>query len=276
MITQSDIFPLDAILEKCSIDTNSHISAPPVILSIKETSISNIYHKRLFTLGNFSCIIGKAKSKKTFLISLLTATLIKGQNNNMIGNMPSNKPLIVYFDTEQGEYDSWNVIKRITWMGGSKENLKAFNLRAYTPKERCEIIEHAFKTFKRIGYCVIDGVADLATGINDEDEATRVSSMLLRLTKEYGCHISTVIHQNKNDNFATGHLGSMVMKKAEIIISVNKTDDFSKSEVKCEMSRGADFEAFLISINDEGNPEIFEKEKKQKSHEITAETTSPF
>lgn len=100
-------------------------------------------------------------------------------------------------------------------------------------------------------------MADLSNGINDEDEATRVSTLLLRLTKTYNCHISTVIHQNKNDNFATGHLGSAVTKKAEIIISVTRDNsNKANSEVNCDMSRSIDFEPFLFSINTDGLPEI--------------------
>jgi hypothetical protein len=178
------------------------------------------------------------------------------ENKNIIGSLPENKNLILYFDTEQGEYDSYNVIRRIEKMAGHKDNMLSFNLRPYSPIERCQIIEYAFAKFgSRVGFCVIDGVADLANGINDEDEATRVTTFLLKHSKESNCHISTVIHQNKNDNYATGHLGSAVMKKAEILISVTKIkDDRSRSEVACEMSRGEDFEPFEMLINDEGVP----------------------
>lgn len=245
---------LDEALDQCTIDTSKNIERPPVILFINEWGLTNV-KKRLFSLGNFSCIIGKAKSKKTFLISMFTASIL-GLSNKFDGALPEDKPKILYFDTEQGDYDAYHCIKRIERMTGHKNpNLMAFNLRAYLPKDRCLIIEHAFlKWGSEVAYCVIDGVADLATGINDEEEATRVSSMFLRLTKEHNCHITTVIHQNKNDGFATGHLGSSIMKKAEIIISVNKTNDFKISDVKCDLSRGPQFEAFTISIGDDALP----------------------
>jgi hypothetical protein len=149
-------------------------------------------------------------------------------------------------------------------MAETSHKLIPFNLRPFNPIERCQIIEYAFKVYgDKTGFCVIDGIADLANGINDEEEATRVASMMLRLTKVNNCHIATVIHQNKNDNFATGHLGSSIMKKAEIIISVTKNpQDSSYSEVKCDMSRSAGFEDFSFRINDEGFPEIVETQKK--------------
>jgi hypothetical protein len=255
-----DISELEKILHKATIDTSKHISRPPTILSIREQNGTSYVYKRIFSLGNFSSIIGKAKSRKTFLVILFTAAMMrtKDDGGKIFGEMPPEKKLILYFDTEQGEYDSYVAIKRIQKLAHGDMNLRAFNLRPYDPMERCQIIEYAFKLWgNEVGYCVIDGVADLATGINEEDEATRVVTMLLRLTKEYNCHISTVIHQNKNDYNATGHLGSSVTKKSEIIIEVAKIQgDSSRSDVKCSMSRSIDFEPFVMKINDDGLPEV--------------------
>lgn len=250
---------LEKLLAASRIDTKKSVPKPPTILSIRENSGTTSTYKRMFTLGNFSCIIGKAKSKKTFLLSLLTASLLNSEaSHKFYGELTNGKNVILYFDTEQGEYDSYNVIRRIEYMAGTNEGLNAFNLRPYSPAERCQIIEYAMEIFgSRIGFCVIDGIADLATGINDEEEATRVTTMLLRLSKVNNCHIATVIHQNKNDNFATGHLGSAIMKKAEIIISVTKSkDDKSAADVSNEMSRGVDFEPFQFVVNHEGIPEV--------------------
>lgn len=250
---------LRKILDKARIDITKHIDKPPVILSIKEQSATSSIVKRVFTLGNFSCIIGKAKSKKTFLVSMLTSSLLNTQSiEKFKSDLPANKKSILYFDTEQGEYDSYNVIKRIQLLSGDTSNLYAFNLRPFSPIERCNLIEYAFEVMgDSIGFCVIDGIADLANGINDEDEATRVVTILLRLSKVHNCHITTVLHQNKNDNFATGHIGSAVMKKAEIVLSVTKSKDHpNASDISNEMSRGVDFEPFQMVIDDHGMPYI--------------------
>lgn len=264
---------LDKILKNSRIDSKKEIERPPIILTIKEggggdKNGSPVYYRRVFTLGNFSCIIGKAKSKKTYFLSLVTAALLNERNPNVkiSGELPENKRGILYFDTEQGNYDSQNVIRRIIKLAKTEKNLYAYNLRSFTPKERCQIIEYAFKIMgEYIGFCLIDGVADLAYGINEEDEATRVTSMLLRLTKDNNCHIATILHQNKNDNFATGHLGSAIMKKAEIIISVTKNmSDKSRSEVNCDMGRAVDFEPFMFEIDDYGMPNIINEKPPQK------------
>jgi hypothetical protein len=219
-------------------------------------------NRRVFTLGNFSAIIGKAKSKKTYLLSAISASIIgkKLMWDKFQGGLETDKDLVLYFDTEQGDWDSWNVVRRIAMMAGQsyQDKFKAFNLRRFSPVERCKIIEFALLMHgDEAGFVVIDGIADLANAINDEDEASRVVSLLLRWTKDYQCHIATVIHQNKNDNFATGHLGSAIMKKCEIIISVTKDPaDNYKSIVACDFTRGLDFKPFSLVINHEGLPEI--------------------
>jgi hypothetical protein len=251
---------LQKLLTNSFIDITHPVEHPPTILSMLEIEGSQWVERRLFTLGNFSCIIGKAKSKKTFLMSLVTAALMKNDilQEHLKGKMDEKKSKILYFDTEQGEYDSHNCIKRIIRIAGTSSNLFAFNLRPFSPMERCQLVEYAFKHWgENVGFCVIDGIADLANAINDEEEATRVATMLLRLTKNYNCHISTVIHQNKNDNFATGHLGSSIMKKAEILISVTKdVKEKNKSIVSCDMSRSVDFSDFEFEVDYNGMPGI--------------------
>lgn len=252
---------LEKILGIASIDITKPVEKPPTIVSITESDgATSLKQMRLMTLGNFSCIIGKAKSKKTFFTTMVTAALLRPPEygSKFIGHVQAGKPVIMYFDTEQGDYDCHNTINRIYRMAGNLNNVHAFSLRQFSPIERCQIIEYAFKKYgDKTAFCVIDGIADLAIGINEEDEATRVTSILLRLTKVYNCHIVTVIHQNKNDNFATGHLGSAVMKKAEIIISVVKdATNSTYSEVNCDLSRGIDFKKFQFMVNDEGVPEF--------------------
>lgn len=251
---------IDALKES-EINPLAEIEKPPVLFSIVEAQAMQFINVRVFTLGNFSAIIGKAKSKKTFLLSAISASII---GNKVLwkkfkgDSIPGGK--VLYFDTEQGDWDAQNVIKRICHLAGNlnTDNFKAWGLRQYSPLERCDIIEFALKVHHpNVTYVVIDGIADLANAINDEDEATRVVTLLLRWTKEYNCHISTIIHQNKNDNYATGHLGSAIMKKCEIILSVAKdAQDYTVSYVECEMSRAMDFKKFKMQIDHNGFPVI--------------------
>jgi hypothetical protein len=262
VVSQRRLLPSDieGILLNQRVSTDTEIKSPPIIMSIKDIDGAMVTHRRMLTMSNFSCIIGKAKSRKTTLLSMICASILNPYvNKKFIGSMPSGKNKTLYFDTEQGAYDCYNTISRIEKLAGKNLNILAYSLREFAPSERCQIIEQAFVMWgDEVGFCAIDGIADLAYAINDEIEATRVSSMLLRLTKVYDTHICVIIHQNKNDNFATGHLGSSIMKKAELIMSVTKgKSNKNISQVNCDMIRGVpDFQPFDIIINQDGLPEI--------------------
>jgi len=280
MINENDLNNIEKSLSESRINTSKEVIKPPSILSIREVGVSNIKEKRLFTLGNFSCIKGKMKAKKTFLLSMLTSSIIAGNDysNTFIGTLPDGKKLVVYIDTEQGDWDSWNCISRIERMAGTKDNLLAFNLRPFTPIERCEMIEFIFNKYReKIGLMIIDGVADLVSELNSELEATRVASLLLKYSYEFNSHISLVIHENKMNDFATGHIGSAVMKKAEIIISVTKCKNIQdSSDVACDYSRGQGFEPFVMTINEHGYPYVNNSAVDKQKYKEVDEDIAPF
>lgn len=253
---------LKGILDKAYINLEIPVTKPPVIMRIKTRRGSDYFYNRVFTLGNFSAITGKSKSKKTFLTTMfLTAATIGGYFDQIfLSEVPHNKPGVVLFDTEQSPYDAYVTARRVWDLArGEYRNFGAFDLREYSPLQRCDIIErYLSKAGDQTSFVVIDGIADLARAINDEEEASRVVSLLMKWTKTYNVHICTVIHQNKDNNYATGHLGSAILKKAECIISVTKDDtDTQRSEVVCDNIRGtSEFDKFYFHINDNGLPEV--------------------
>jgi hypothetical protein len=273
--SKKDTKELEDILSRALINLQIPVAKPPVAIKIRDFENGALWDKRLFTLGNFSAITGKSKSKKTFFGSILLAAAVKNGVvfNKIIGSLPDNKRNVFLFDTEQSDYDAYITAKRVPSIIGEQGyiNFGAFDLREYTPLDRCQIIEFALECNRdKVGFVVIDGIADLANARNDEIEATRVVSLLMKWTKIYQCHIVTVIHQNKNDNYATGHLGSEVMKKAECVIAVSKDDsDARKSNVKCDLIRGtSDFRDFSIEVTNEGIPVIREFENISSHYEV--------
>lgn len=254
---------MDTILNKALIDVTIPVAKPPLAMQIRRNAYGE--WQRLLTLGNFSAIDGKAKSRKTFLISLMNAAAAGNEPiyDLIKGDLPSNKSVVLRFDTEQSEYDAYIVAKRVDDMISDKsQDYATFDLREYNPLERCKIIEHALNKYKdNIGIVIIDGIADLAVSNGDEIEATRVVSLLMKWTKIYNCHIINVIHQNKSNDFSTGFLGSAIMKKSEAIISVSKEEENPDvSTVECKMIRGIrEFEPFRFNIDNNGMPVILGK-----------------
>lgn len=180
------------------------------------------------TLGNFSASIGKAKSKKTFNVSAMTAAALSGKKVLMYEvSLPEDKNKILYVDTEQSKAHCKKTLARILALANlpdstDNDRLEFLSLRKYTPKERIEIIECALATTEGIGLVIIDGVRDLLFDINAPLEATQITSILMRWTDEYQIHIHTVLHQNKGDENARGHIGTEINNKAETIIKVEK------------------------------------------------------
>lgn len=69
----------------------------------------------LGTLGNFSLIIGKAKSRKSFFINIAVSTVLSEDVilNQFKGVLPNEQSTVLYFDTEQGKYHVQLALKRI-------------------------------------------------------------------------------------------------------------------------------------------------------------------
>lgn len=251
-----DTNELDNILNDALIDLDKEYIEPPMYLGILDNNNKPV---SICTPSNISAITGKAKSKKSFFQSMLVATATSGRpyGNVIVSNLPENKKGILLFDTEQSKFHVYTIANRISRIIGYKPvNLGVFSLRGLGAETIINLLEHTIKKYNGgIGMIFIDQVADLAKSINDEEEAVRIVTLLESLTAKYECHICTVIHQNKKDNYATGWLGSQILKKAESIISVNKVDS-DTSKVSPDAMRGKDFTTFLFRINSKAIPEI--------------------
>lgn len=253
---------LDNILTDCFVDIDVIVDKPPVIMSINHSINQYANWDRLMTLGNFSIITGKSKAKKTFLLKKIIATLgtnAADRDNKFCASLPENKTAILHFDTEQSNYDVWKAAADIHTIAGNMPNVGTFKLRDRKPIERLEIIKHAIDKFRdSIGVVIIDGIADLVNSINSEDEANEILHKFMKWTVDYNIHIIGVLHQNKGNDFATGWIGTQILKKAELVIGVEKAKEDPKySRVYCDVIRGAkEFPDFNFFINQDGHPEI--------------------
>ena len=89
----------------------------------------------------------------------------------------------------------------------------------------------------------------------------------MQWTDDRQIHIHTVLHQNKNDEHARGHIGTELNNKAETIMQVEvDKEDKNISVVEAVHIRDREFEPFAFRINEEVLPEPVEsylpKEKK--------------
>ena len=158
-------------------------------------------------------------------------------------------------------------LKRICTLVGIKEptNLHVYGLRSLNPIERLELIEYAIYNTENLGIVFIDGIKDLITSINDEEQATMIVSKLMKWSEERNILITTVLHQNKGDNNARGHIGTELNNKAETVLSISKsTDNEMVSIVAPEMCRNLEPQSFAFEIDNNGIPYISDFEINNK------------
>ena len=236
------------------------------------------------TLGNFSASIGKAKSKKTFNVAALTAAaLTNGTVLHYRASFPEEKRGILYIDTEQGRPHCQQVLRRILRLAGLPEerdhdNLVMLTLRKFPPDMRLAIVDHAIGTIPHLGLVIIDGIRDLLYDINSPKEATDIISRFMQWTDDRQIHIHTILHQNKNDENARGHIGTELNNKAETILQVEvDKEDKAISVVEAVHIRDRDFEPFAFRINEDVLPELVEPylSKEKKSGRPTKEPFDP-
>ena len=255
---------LDEILESLRINPTDKIEKPKTALvQVRDNNSFHLHKDSIIgTLGNFSLIIGKAKSKKSFFINI-AASAVLGKDlilNQFRGTLPHEQSTVLYFDTEQGRYHVQLALKRICDQINVKEpeNLKVFGLRSLKPSDRLKLIDYAIYKTPNLGFVIIDGVKDLINSINDEAEATLISSKLLKWTEERNIHIMTVLYQNKSDNNARGHIGTELINKAETVLSVTKNEqDEDISIVEAQQCRNIDPKPFAFEIKN-GLPVLVE------------------
>lgn len=251
----------------CYVDINVKVEKPPLALSIGEITMGQkTYECEFGTYGNFSCIHGASKSKKTFLKSLIVATYIGGRANQFAPNIKSHREgnkYILDFDTEQSKWHAQRVFKRaMLIVGKNYEYYAPFYLRRYDWNTRLEYIEWIMNQppYKgNIGLVNIDGYADLVKDINDLDSCNNLVQKIMTLSDVHNCHITGILHSNYGTEKPTGHLGSTILKKAETVcrLEIDK-EQKNITNVTFDYTRGFPIQEFSFQVNNSGLPEVVE------------------
>ena len=247
----------EALALSTKIDLSVEPPIPPVILSI----LINDVTYPIASLGNISVVIGKAKSRKTFLLILfLAAWLALGIFKRIFKSVSSpTRNRVILLDTEQATYKVHQVGKKIQTLSEnySPLELEVYGLRSKSVPERIGILQHIAYNTDGVLVIAIDGIRDLLYDINDPKESSELVGLLMKISEERNIHIITVLHQNKGDNNARGHLGTEAVNKAETVISVAKDEKNPDiSIVSPEYCREKEFPDFAIGIDDQGLPYV--------------------
>lgn len=253
----------------CNVDLTEKIQRPPVCLSKGEKIYKGAngltkFEIPLATYGNFSFVQAPPKSYKTFFMSLL-AGAFAGANPNYTDNIQSHRGdrELVHFDTEQGKWHCKRVFMRVIDMIGNNKIppfYNTFSLRELNYNTRRLYIQYKLQEMvddgKKVGLVVIDGIADLVSDVNDLKGSNEVVQWLMELTTDFDCHVITIIHSNYGSDKPTGHLGSLLEKKAETQYSLKRNEDTGCIDVVCRRTRNVPFEPFAFSLTDSNLPII--------------------
>ena len=256
-----------------------------------------------FYRGELVADCGKAKSGKTYFLSILMAACLTQKAlvleriiHTDLTDLTDLKPLrVLWIDTEQSQQSTQEILKEriiplaekshtdltdLTDICCERSNSSAqkasvrsegsvcdinntfyaFNLRGLGYEKRGQMVNVAIRTIKP-DICIIDGIKDLMTDINDAVQATRIMEQLMALAKEFNCSIVCVLHLNKSeqDRNMRGSIGTELTNKAfevfqcEMINEKDKTDTFKVTQTYSRKQKMK--QKLYYRVNDEGLPE---------------------
>lgn len=235
------------LLQRAELDLSTDIPAPPPVLFQGD--------KTMISKGDFSVVVGAAKSRKTFCVSAMVgAYLCADEYMNM--SSPNDAGSVLWIDTEQSIYHAARVARRVCRIAGLPTNQKTERFRMlcfreYTPDKRRELTDKAIRLY-RPALVVVDGAADLILDVNDSSESAKLATMFMDITKELDNHIITVLHTNPGGDKPRGHLGTNFLNKAQALFIVRADGDIST--VSVERCRDIAVDDFAFAVNKEGLP----------------------
>ena len=214
-----------------------------------------------FYRGELVADCGKAKSGKTFFLSIIMACCLIRQVLAL--ERLKEEPLkVLWIDTEQSQQSTQEILKdRIMPLAGVESlddsQFYAFNLRGLGYEKRGKMVDVAIRSIKP-DICIIDGIKDLMTDINDAVQATRIMESLMALAKETNSCIVCVLHLNKSeqDRNMRGSIGTELTNKAFEVFQCETVGDGSTFKVSQTLNRKQKMKSKLYYfVNENGLPE---------------------
>lgn len=225
-----------SVMRSCEIDFKNPPKAPEPLITINDVTIG--------TPGNILCIAGSEGSGKTNFLGGMLSGALKPDNitvdtlGTFVQSNEGEKAILLY-DTEQSEFQLFKNISYIidrSQRSAPPRWFKAFGLVGISRNERMNLIlesmDRLYYEHGGIHMVVIDGIADLLNGVNDEESSVKLIEELFRMAAIYNTCILCVVHMAPSGMKLRGHLGSEVQRKAAGILLVEKETNTNYSVVK--------------------------------------------
>lgn len=207
-----------------------------------------LFDEPCFPRRELVAVTGRAKSGKTFIVSMIMTCCItrqvlqfrrdgcqqEGPPGGADGESLQPPPLrVLWYDTEQSDNSTQDILKnRIIPLYHREagydvpfpeEMLDIFNVRNIDRKFRESYFLEAIKHY-RPDLVILDGIRDLVADINDGVAAQEMMEKLMMTAQQYDCCIVCVLHQNKSGDSRDprGWLGTELLNKAYDVFTTEK------------------------------------------------------
>lgn len=208
------------------------VPRPPPVYTIADIGVC--------TRGNLTTIYAQSKAgKSSFTGAMMAATMLTGTASaDTLGVKGPNyaSQAVLHFDTEQSTYDWQALVLSIVRRAGLKEPPKwfmSFSLAGMEAAKAERFVHAALRIAQKrcggIHSVFVDGVADLVSSPNNEDDSNALVARLHGAAIEHDCSIINILHLNPASKDKTdkgrGHLGSQLERKSESNLTLKKEGD---------------------------------------------------
>lgn len=212
--------------------------------------------------GDFSVITGQKKAGKTTVLQFVVATALLDAAPAELDTLqilaePCKGKDVIYVDTEGSHEDTQdfiNGVKKIMGIDEQPDNFHAYHLREFSQVECNQGVNLLFKQHPNAHLWIIDGIADLVSKPNDEEESNKTVRWIMSAAGRLDTCFILVIHENQTqagrDPKLRGHLGSELERKASGAIGIEKDRAKGEHYIKSRFLRkSADFEPIAFRFD---------------------------
>lgn len=234
------------------------------------------------TIGGIQAISGQKKNGKSFVLTQLMAAILGNGNERTQHYLPGltvpertieylgHEPRVLYVDTEMEKLNSAKVLRRVHWLceWDMKQPNDRFQVLWLKNMPRDDAEKAHEKRYRLIRNAIeevspdivfIDGIRDLLSSINDENNGVQILSELSTLAEERHMCIWNALHQNprgdanSEEGKMRGWIGTELGNKvSDTFISIkSKTQNGVSFTVKQQDARGKDIDDWKFEVTDD-------------------------
>ena len=224
-----------------------------------------LFDEPCFPRGELVALTGRAKSGKTFILSIIMTMIAVAELLNFKRETESRLK-VLWYDTEQSKQSTLDILKNriiplFRQVEGPdaefpSENFNIFNVRESDRKDRRAMLNAAISHYKP-DLVIIDGIRDLVDDINNGIMAQDIMEELMRTAQQMNCCIVCVLHQNKasESRDPRGWLGTELLNKAFDVFATEKLMPQRIFKFEQLYTRKYDIEQSLyFEVDDDGLP----------------------